>query len=50
MKKSNVTIESLLEIIEAQATQIKQLEARIRELEARLNKQDLRKTPRSRRI
>lgn len=38
MKKSNVTIESLLEIIEAQATQIKQLEARIRELEARLNK------------
>ena len=38
MKKSNVTIESLLEIIEAQATQIKQLKARIRELEARLNK------------
>jgi len=38
MKKSNVTIESLLEIIEAQATQIKLLEARIRELEARLNK------------
>lgn len=38
MKKSNLTIEALLEIIEAQAAQIKQLEARIKELEQRLNK------------
>lgn len=38
MKKSNMAIESLLKIIETQATQIKQLEVRIRELEARLNK------------
>jgi transposase len=38
MKTSNPTIESLLEIIEAQAAQIKQLEARIHELEQRLNK------------
>ena len=38
MKRSNPTIESLLEIIEAQAVQIKQLEARIHELEERLNK------------
>lgn len=38
MKKSSLTIEALLEIIEAQAVQIKQLEARIKELEQRLNK------------
>ena len=38
MKKSNLTIEALLEIIEAQAGQIRQLEARIKELEQRLNK------------
>ncbi len=38
MKISNPTIEALLEIIEAQAEQIKQLEARIHELEQRLNK------------
>lgn len=38
MKTSNPTIESLIEIIEAQAAQIKQLEARIQELEQRLNK------------
>jgi uncharacterized coiled-coil protein SlyX len=38
MKKSDLTIEALLEIIEAQAAQIKQLEARIKELEQRLNK------------
>jgi uncharacterized coiled-coil protein SlyX len=38
MKKSNLTIEALLEIIEAQAAQIKQLETRIKELEQRLNK------------
>ena len=38
MKISNPTIESLLEIIEAQAVLIKQLEARIQELEQRLNK------------
>ncbi|MCX7114920.1 MAG: DUF6444 domain-containing protein [Gammaproteobacteria bacterium] len=38
MKTSNLTIESLLEVIEAQAAQIKQLEARIHELEQRLNK------------
>jgi hypothetical protein len=31
MKKSDFTIESLLEIIEAQAAQIKQLEARIQD-------------------
>ncbi len=38
MKTSNSTIESLIKIIEAQAAQIKQLEARIHELEQRLNK------------
>lgn len=38
MKKSDLTIEALLEIIEAQAGQIKLLEARIKELEQRLNK------------
>ena len=38
MKISNPTIESLLEIIEAQAALIKQLEARIQELEQRLKK------------
>ncbi len=38
MKTSNLTIESLLEVIEAQAAQIKRLEARIHELEQRLNK------------
>lgn len=38
MKKSDLTIEASLEIIEAQAAQIKQLEARIIELEQRLNK------------
>ena len=38
MKISNPTIEALLEIIEAQAAQIKQLETRIHELEQRLNK------------
>lgn len=38
MKTSNPSIESLLEIIEVQAAQIKLLEARIHELEQRLNK------------
>ena len=38
MKKSDFTIESLLEMIEAQSAQLKQLEARIKELEQRLNK------------
>ncbi len=38
MKISNPTIESLLEIIAAQAAQIARLEARIKELEQRLNK------------
>ena len=38
MKKSVLTIEALLEIIETQTAQIKQLEARIKELEKRLNK------------
>lgn len=38
MKTSNQTIESLIEVIEAQAAQINQLEARIQELEQRLNK------------
>ena len=38
MKTSNPTIKSLLEIIEAQAALIKQLEARIQELEQRLKK------------
>lgn len=38
MKKSDLTIEALLEIIEGQAGQIKLLEARIKELEQRLNK------------
>jgi transposase len=38
MKISNPTIESLLEIIEAQAVLIKQFKARIQELEQRLNK------------
>ena len=38
MKTSAPTIDSLIEIIEAQSALIKQLEARIRELELRLNK------------
>jgi hypothetical protein len=38
MKIFHSTIESLIEIIEAQAAQIKQLQVRIHELEQRLNK------------